>query len=486
MSTGRRRSWRSWRGRQRANKRLHCGKGRAYGLGNFHSLMPSKSSHSRRQFLRTGTSALAATGLAGSLVSRARAADETALKVALIGCGGRGTGAAAQALSTKGPVKLWAMADAFEERLQVSLQGLQRGLTARYDRESSEGLEEKVDVPKERQFVGLDAYRKAIDSGVDVVILAQPPGFRPYHFDYAIKAGKHVFMEKPVATDAPGIRMVLAAAAEAKRKNLKVGVGLQRRHQDAYLETIGRIHDGAIGEVESMRCYWNGAGSAKVPTSREGMSEYEYQIRNWYYFTWLSGDHICEQHIHNIDVCNWIKQGHPVEAQGQGGRQVRTGKEYGNIFDHHMVEFTYEDGATMISQCRHIPGCWNRVAEFARGEKGRVELGNRFIITRKNGENWRYRGQGGTNPYQAEHDALFDAIRNDKPFNEAEQGAISTMTAILGRMATYSGKVIRWDQAINSKIQLTTSAEEWGAKPPILPDENGWYPVAVPGVTPVV
>ena len=445
--------------------------------------MSSSSPHSRRQFLQTGATALAASALAAPV----RGADETALKVALIGCGGRGTGAAAQALSTSGPVKLWAMADAFPDRLQLSLEGLKHGLTSRYDRESSTGLAEKIDVPPERQFVGLDAYRKAIDSGVDLVILAQPPGFRPYHFDYAIKAGKHVFMEKPVATDAPGVRMVLAAAAEAKRKNLKVGVGLQRRHQQPYLETIRRIHDGAIGEILSMRCYWNGAGSAKVPPSREGLTEYEYQLRNWYYFTWLSGDHICEQHIHNLDVCNWIKQGHPVEAQGQGGRQVRTGREYGNIFDHHSVEFTYEDGATMISQCRHIPGCWNRVAEFARGDLGRVELGNRFIISRKDDRNWRYRAEGpAANPYQVEHDALFDAIRNDKPFNEAEQGAISTMTAILGRMATYSGKLITWDEAINSNIQLTTNAEEWNAKPPVLPDENGWYPIAVPGITKVV
>ena len=217
----------------------------------------------------------------------------------------------------------------------------------------------KIDVPPERQFTGLDAYRKAIDSGVDVVLLAQPPGYRPQHFEYAIRAGKHVFMEKPVATDAAGIRRVLAAAEEAKKKNLKVGVGLQRRHQPSYKEAIQKIRDGAIGDLVALRCYWNGGPPAKSPYPHDGIAELEFQVRNWYFFTWLSGDHICEQHVHNIDVCNWIKDGHPIEAQGMGGRQVRTGKEFGNIFDHHAVEYTYADGTKMFSQCRQI----NRLRE---------------------------------------------------------------------------------------------------------------------------
>lgn len=448
------------------------------------------SNPSRREFLRTGTAAAAGAALVGALAPRVHATEEHTLKVALIGCGGRGTGAAVQALSTASPVTLWAMADAFEDRLQTSLTGLAKGLEARYDREASDGLGQRIDVPKERQFVGLDAYRKAIDSGVDVVVIAGPPGFRPQHFEYAIAAGKHVFMEKPVATDAPGVRRVLAAAEEAKRKNLKVGVGLQRHHQASYQEAIRRIHDGELGEIMSLRCYWNSGPPAKTPFARGNLSELEYQVRNWYFFAWLSGDHICEQHIHNLDVCNWIMQAHPLEAEGMGGRQVRTGKEYGDIFDHHAVEFTYAGDVKLSSQCRQMPGCANRVTEHARGALARADLGtNVCSIVRGEETIWRSqraRGGHGPNPYQVEHDVLFDAIRNDKPHNEAESGALSTMTAILGRLATYSGKTVKWDDAFGSEIKLTTDAETWDAAAPTLRDERGFYPVAVPGVAHVV
>lgn len=440
---------------------------------------------SRREFLATSAAALAAAPVAAGAAPAVHAAGDETLKLAIVGCGGRGAGAAAQALSTKGPVKLWAMADAFEEPLTRCLRNLARGLSARYDRDATAGLEDRIDVPPDRRFVGLDAYRQAIDSGVDVVILTGPPGFRPIHFDYAVQAGKHVFMEKPLATDAPGVRQVLAAAEAARQKGLKVGVGLQRRHQASYEEIIPRLHDGVIGDVLTLRCYWNGAGSAKVPPPRHGLTELEYQVRNWYYFTWLSGDHICEQHIHNLDVCNWIKQAHPIEAQGQGGREVRTGHEYGNIFDHHMVEFTYADGSKMFSQCRHIPNCWNRVAEHARGTEGTVDLqGSRFTLSVDGQDPLQYRRRKDEgNPYQVEHDVLFDAIRNGKPHNEAEYGAHSTMTAILGRMATYSGKVVSWEDAIQSDLELITHAESWDAEAPTLPDEDGRYPSAVPGVT---
>ncbi|HUY90758.1 MAG TPA: Gfo/Idh/MocA family oxidoreductase [Pirellulales bacterium] len=445
---------------------------------------------SRREFLKTGSSALAGAALAASLANRVHAGEDHTLKVALIGCGGRGAGAAMQALSTEGPVKLWAMADAFDDRLHTSLEGLEKGLNARYDRDASNGLGQRIDVPKERQFVGLDAYRKAIDSGVDVVVIAGPPGFRPQHFEYAVAAGKHVFMEKPLATDAIGVRRVLAAAEEAKRKNLKVGVGLQRHHQASYQEAIRRIHDGELGEILSLRCYWNSGPPAKTPFARQDLSELEYQVRNWYFFSWLSGDHICEQHIHNLDVCNWIVQAHPLEAEGMGGRQVRTGKEYGDIFDHHAVEFTYADDVKMFSQCRQTPGCSNRVTEHARGTSARADLGGGTCSIVRGGETiWksqRARGGKGPNPYQVEHDVLFDAIRNDKPHNEAESGAISTMTAILGRLATYSGKRITWDDAFESEIKLTTDAERWDAAAPTLADERGFYPVAVPGVARVV
>jgi myo-inositol 2-dehydrogenase / D-chiro-inositol 1-dehydrogenase len=455
----------------------------------------------RREFIKR-SGLVAATALASqlSIARSAHAAGGEELKVALVGCGARGTGAAVQALSTAGPVKLWAMADAFEDRLQISLKSLQKGQEGRYDTPTHSGLGNQIQVPPERQFVGLDAYRKAIDC-VDVVILTEPPGLRPAHFEYAVAAGKHVFMEKPVATDAPGIRRVLAAAAEAKKKNLKVGVGLQRHHQDSYIETVKRLQDGAIGKFICLRCYWDGGPPAKTPGDRTGLTELQYQLRNWYFFAWLSGDHIVEQHVHNIDVCNWLMNGHPVEAQGMGGRQVRTGKEYGHIFDHHFVEFTYADGTKMFSQCRQIPGCWNSQSEFVHGAKGTAEVnkgeisvdGQEKIVLKpaRAGRGKNAKGKAETpassNAYQVEHDTLFDAIRNNKPYNEVEYGAMSTMTGILGRLATYSGKVIKWDDAFNSELSLAPDKiDSWDAKTQLVPDAEGRYPVAMPGSTKVV
>ena len=333
---------------------------------------------SRRQFIKTSSAVVTGGVLAGGLsVARsAHAAGNEQIKLALIGCGGRGAGAAAQALATKGDVKLVALADAFQDNVQNTLKGLQRQFAS------------QVDVPKERQFAGFDAYQQAIDAGVDMVILATPPGFRPIHFEAAIRAGKHVFMEKPVAVDAPGVRQVLATAELAKQKGLGVGVGLQRRHQALYQETIQRLQDGAIGDIMLMRAYWNGTRPWFRPR-QPGQTEMEYQMRNWYYFTWICGDHIVEQHIHNLDVINWLKGDYPVSANGMGGLQVRTGKDDGEIFDHHFVEFTYGDGSKLYSQCRHMPGCWNHVAEHAHGTKGSVNIGAGNI----DGANkWRYSG----------------------------------------------------------------------------------------------
>ncbi len=422
----------------------------------------------RRTFLKQ-SAALAGTALLTDAArARDRAMGDRELKVALIGCGGRGTGAAAQALRTEGPVKLVAMADAFSDRLENSLNSIR------------EAVGDRVDVPESRRFVGFDAYEKAMADDVDVVILATPPGFRPMHFEHAVSAGKHVFMEKPVAVDAPGVREVLAAAEEAKRKNLKVGVGLQRHHQLPYLETVKRIRDGAIGDLVFLRCYWNGAGVWTRPR-QPGMTEMEYQMRNWYYFNWLCGDHIVEQHIHNLDVCNWLVGDYPVTAQGQGGRQVRTGKEHGEIFDHHMVEFTYASGVKMLSCCRHIQGCWSSVSEHAHGTTGAANVSGARIRPH-GGEEWRYRGES-PDPYQVEHDDLFHAIRNDVPFNEAEYGAKSTMTAIFGRMATYSGKQLSWDDALASNLSLSPERYAWDADPPTTPDEEGRYPIPMPGQT---
>jgi myo-inositol 2-dehydrogenase/D-chiro-inositol 1-dehydrogenase len=419
----------------------------------------------RRDFLRTSTIAAVGASLAGSLsIARsAYAGGSDQIKVGLIGCGGRGTGAASQALHTEGDVKLVAMGDAFADRLEQSLAELQK----------DEALKDRIDVPTERRFVGFDAYRNVLDSGVDLVILATPPGFRPIHFAAAVDAGKHVFMEKPVAVDAPGVRAVLEAARQAKEKNLGVGVGLQRHHQNSYLETIKRLQDGAIGDMIAARVYWNGAGLWVHPRKPE-QTEMEYQMRNWYYFNWLCGDHIVEQHIHNIDVINWLKGKYPIRAQGMGGRQVRTGEDYGEIFDHHAVEFEYDDGSRMFSYCRHIPGCWDSVSEHVLGTKGTADISASVIRT--NGEKpWKYRGPA-NNPYQTEHDDLFASIRAGTPLNEAEFGALSSMTAIMGRMATYSGKLIRWDDALNSELSLAPAEYAFDATPPV-------PSVAVPGQT---
>jgi predicted dehydrogenase len=430
---------------------------------------------SRRQFLQSGSTALAGATLLSTLsIERsAHAKSSDVLKLALVGCGNRGAGAASQALKADKKLKLVAIADVLPEKLTAGLHSLQ---TEHKDR---------IIVPADRQFTDFDGYKKAI-SLADVVVLATSPGFRPLHFEEAVKQGKHVFMEKPVATDAPGIRRVLAAAEAAKTKNLKVGVGLQRRHKPGYIETVKRIQDGAIGDIVLLRAYWNGSsrdGVERLPD--EG--EMHYQIRNWYYFTWLSGDHIVEQHVHNLDVVNWIKGGHPVRAQGMGGRQVRNAKRHGQIFDHHFVEFEYEDGTKMISQCRQIPGCWTSVSEHVHGTKGTADLiDGRSLFAIKGTNAWRYNSKEPRDAYQLEHDDLFDAIRHDKPFNEAEWGAQATMTGILGRMATYSGQRTEWDEALNSTLRLVPDECGWNSQPPVLPDKDGWYPVAMPGRTKTV
>jgi len=428
---------------------------------------PGKAS--RRSFLVGSSAALVgATLLRSAHAGPPKRRDERELRVALIGCGGRGAGAAAQALSTAGKVKLVAVADAFRDRLESCLAELLRTHSGR------------VDVPDSRRFVGFDAYQRAIDADVDVVILTTPPGFRPGHFAYAVERGRHVFMEKPVAVDGPGVRSVLASALAAKQKNLKVGVGLQRHHDARYVETIERLRVGMIGDINFMRAYWNSDGVWVYKRAAQ-MTEMEYQMRNWYYFNWLCGDHIVEQHIHNLDVINWLKHGHPVRAQGQGGRQVRTGADFGEIYDHHSVEFTYADGSTLASQCRHQPGTWSSVSEHAHGSEGSADISSAQITPRKGGA-WRSRLESG-DPYQVEHDALFAAIREEAPYDEVENGAHATLTAILGRMATYSGQIVTWQDALDSKLSLWPKELDWKAVPPTLPDAAGRYPIPVPGVT---
>jgi myo-inositol 2-dehydrogenase / D-chiro-inositol 1-dehydrogenase len=433
-----------------------------------------QSTTTRRDFLKSSSLA-AGTGLLGTLTALpgAFAASDDTIKVGLVGCGGRGTGAALQALATQGNVKLVAIGDAFSWQLEKCYSGLKKG-TAEHP--------ERLAVDDDHKFVGLDAYKQVLASGIDLVILATPPGFRPLHFEAAVKAGKHVFMEKPVAVDAPGVRQVITAVEESKKKNLAVGVGLQRHHQALYLETIKRLQDGAIGEIPTARVYWNSAG-VWTRDRREGMSEMEYQVWNWYYFNWLSGDHIVEQHIHNMDVINWLKGAYPISAQGQGGRQVRTGIQFGEIYDHHFVEFEYADGSRMFSQCRHIENCWSNVSEHVQGTKGSADISGGVI---SNGtDTWKYRGSK-SDPYQVEHDDLFASIRTGKPINEGYNGAMSTMTAILGRLCTYSGKPINMKDALASDISLQPKEYNFKTEAPVNPLADGSYPIAIPGLTKVV
>ena len=291
-----------------------------------------------------------------------------------------------------------------------------------------------------------------------------------------------------MATDAAGIRKVLAAAQEADRKGLKVGVGLNRRHSPLYQETIRRIHDGAIGRLNTVRIYNARSGTAKYHKREPSETELEYQVRHWYYFAWLSGDFIVEQSVHDYDVACWMKGQHPISAQGQGGRLVRAGKDYGNIFDHFYVEYDFPDGSKLLSQHRHIRNCWNHVAEYADGARGVASVISkvRGRIDLYDREEPLWRGVEEGNSYQIEHDRLFAAIREDLPHNEAQYGAYSTMSAILGRMAAYSGKQLTWEEAINSDIQLTADAETWDGPAPMQADSEGGYDIPIPGFTKVV
>jgi myo-inositol 2-dehydrogenase/D-chiro-inositol 1-dehydrogenase len=420
----------------------------------------------RRRFIASSGLAVAS-GL--SLARSAHAAGSDVIKIALIGCGGRGTGAAANALKTTAPVKLVAMADAFADRLETS----HKLLVTQF--------KDRVDVPKDRRFVGLDACRRAIAADVDMVLLCTPPGFRPVQFETAVKAGKHVFMEKPVATDAPGVRKILAANEDAKKQGLVVAVGHHLRHEDKHRQLVQLIHDGAIGELQYMRAYFNTAG-VWVRPRKPDQKEMEYQVHNWYYFTWLSGDHIVEQHVHDLDVCNWIKGDRPVTAQGMGGRQVRIGPEYGEIFDHHSVEFTYEDDTKLFSFCRHMPNCWQSFSQHAHGTKGSASVQGHGAASLMVDGKPPQRFQRGTVGHQVEHDDLFAALMKGRPYNEGDYGATSTMTAILGRMATYSGQLVRWDDAIASDLELVPERCTWDTAPPVKPGNDGLYPCAVPGV----
>ena len=437
---------------------------------------------SRRQFLKTSGTVLAGSALLSAISARSYAAEDNTIQVALVGCGGRGTGAVANALSTKGPTKLWAMADVFDNRLDSSLQSI------------SKQFEKQVDVPKDRQFVGMDGYRQAIDSldPGSVVLLATPPAFRPRHVEYAVAKGCHVFMEKSFAVDAPGVRRVLRAGQQAAKKNLKVAGGLMSRHYIPLEKAIHQIHEGAIGKVITCWAYREHAPVGFTPKS-EGMSELAHQIRNYSNFTWLNGSFLLDWLIHNIDVCCWVKDSWPVSAQGQGGRQVRT--EPDQLFDHYAVEYSFADGTRLFAQGRHLAGCWDFFGDVIHGARGSAILGEGQPKPRlykghqpsRESQIWQYDGPT-CNAYQNEHDLLFEAIRQEKPYNETERCVKAALAGILGRMAAESGKLVTWDQAMASDRELAPGLDEYTMEsdPPVMPDAQGGYPIAMPGMTDVL
>ncbi len=425
-----------------------------------------QSARSRRDFLKTSASAAAVL----AAVPNVHAAGSEVLRVGLVGCGDRGTGAATQALAADSYVKLVAMADAFADRLEQSLDILLK----------SEKVAAKVNVKPDHRFVGFDAYRELIASGVDVVLLCTPPHFRPLHIRAAIVAGKHVFAEKPVAVDAPGVHSVLKSCELAKTKGLSVVSGLCLRSDYGFRETAKRLQDGAVGDVVTI--FANDYRSGRWAKPRQpGWTEMNYQMRNWYNFTWLSGDFNVEQHVHNLDVCAWVmREQYPVKAVGMGGRQVLTGPEYGQIYDHFSVVYEYPNGAKQISNCRQQPGCQNDMSVQVMGTRGRADVTERRKGLRIHtaGNEWVYDGPL-NQMYQTEHDELFAAIRAGRPINNGEYMARSTLLAIMGRMAAYTGRQITWQMVLDSKEDLSPSGYDWHAKPTEAR-------IAVPGQTPFV
>jgi predicted dehydrogenase len=428
----------------------------------------SRPTPSRRELLRGA----AATAFVGPHVSRAsgvlpRPGGDERLRIGLIGCGGRGTGAALNALRADPNVVLWAMGDAFADFLASSLKTLSTS-------EDSADVHAKVDVPPERQFVGFDAYKGVIEA-CDVILLATPPHFRPLHVAAAVEAGKHLFVEKPIATDAPGVRSVWASCERAREKGLSVVSGLCYRYERKKIETIERIHGGALGDVVAIQSTYN-AGALWHRGHQPEWSEMEYQLRNWLYFYWLSGDHIAEQHIHSLDKMAWVMgDRYPVRCVSSGGRVVRTQPEYGNVYDHFNTVYEFENGVKGFSSCRQWGGpVKTEVSDWVFGTRGRSNV-QAASIDGGPAWNWRWRSDEPDDMYQNEHDALFAAIRKGEPISNGEYMCKSTLMALMGRMAAYTGKEITWEQAWNSTEDLALPVYDWG------PVEMA--PVARPGET---
>ena len=415
----------------------------------------------RRRFLQA-TVATAAASVSGIPLVHAQGNDT--LRIGLIGCGGRGTGAAVNALRADPNVRLVAMGDAFRDRLDRSLAELRRDT----------GIAQKIDVPRERQFTGFDNYQQVLGSGVDVVLLCTPPHFRPIHIEAAVRAGKHIFCEKPVAADSVGVRKVMAACRDAQQRRLSVVPGLCWRYHGGMRETFRRIHDGAVGDITAIQCTYN-TGTLWHHARQESWSDMEFQVRNWLYFTWLSGDFNVEQHIHSLDKMAWtMRDQTPVRCVGLGGRQVRTGPEFGHAFDHMACIYEYANGVRGYSFCRQQAGCANEVNDFVMGTTGKVDVMAHNIT----GQNpWRYPAAQRRNDdmYQTEHNELFASIRSGTPINNGDYMCKSTLLAIMGRMACYTGQSVTWDQVANSTEDLSPPRYDWIQLPVA--------PVARPGVT---
>ncbi|WP_290710075.1 Gfo/Idh/MocA family oxidoreductase [Flavihumibacter sp. CACIAM 22H1] len=429
----------------------------------------------RRSFIKKTGALLGGSVLISSLPAAAKGyfLSPGTLKIALIGCGDRGTGAAVNALRTKGAVELVAMADVFRDKIDESLSLLNK----------VEDIKGKINVPEANRFTGFDAYEKAMRLA-DIVLLVAPPAFRPLHFEAAIKAGKHVFMEKPLASDAPGIRQVLETGKLASTKNLKVVVGLQNRYDPAFIEMVDKMKQGVIGTITAATDYYM-IGPLKQVKRTAGQSEMEYQLRNWRYFNWLWAGSPAGLQIHNTDVVNWFKGSYPVRAQAIGGKAMQGQPDMGDIFDNFAIEYEYEDGFKLNSYIRHLPGTYTKGGAYFQGSNGTASIHSG--IRDASGERiWRRQSGSTENAYQIEHDKLFEAIRNNTPLNDTEWGAMSTMTTLLGRMAAHSGKLVEWKDAIQSELTLLPKRFGWDAEAPVLPDKNGLYPFAIPGSSPVL
>ncbi len=431
-----------------------------------------KSVSSRRAFIKTSAAIGAAAMMAGSPMVFARGSDK--IRVGLIGCGGRGTGAGIIdcAESSEG-IELVAMGDLFQDHLDVAPEAIKNNLKKR-----NLPVEEIYKVKPEAMYTGFDAYKKVIASDVDMVILTTPPNFRPQHLRAAVEAGKHVFIEKPVAVDPPGVRSVMKSAEIAKEKGLTIVAGTQMRRLKSNLETIRRLHEGAIGEFTGGQCVRTGSAMRtwrrNEKLRRPEWSDVEYYIRRWLFWTWLSGDFIVEMHVHNLDIMNWVLGSHPVKCLGVGGRQARTGLEYGNIFDHFAVEYEYPNGVRIEYIGSQIDRFASRNEQRVTGTKGSAVLD--FRRSEITGENpYKFTGSS-PNPSVLQYRDMIESIRKGQPVNEAVRVAESTMTALMGRMSAYTGKVVEWDWALKqSALDLTPSKMEFTNMPR--------RPVAIPGAT---